>query len=128
MPKTAREVPPLLELLCLKALWSLGEGKVKDVQQVVARTRPLAYTTIMTVLERLVRKEKLTRRKQGRAFLYVPTMSEDAMRQVAVRELLESFFDGSVADLVRFLGASEAAAASVAEAPAVEERIDTVLL
>jgi predicted transcriptional regulator len=128
MPKTAREVPPPLELLCLKALWSLGEGNVKDVQQVVARTRPLAYTTIMTVLERLVHKEKLTRRKQGRAFLYVPTMSEDAMRQVAVRELLESFFDGSVAELVRFLGASEAAAARVAEAPAAEERIDTVLL
>jgi predicted transcriptional regulator len=128
MPKTAREVPPLLELLCLKALWSLGEGNVKDVQQLVARTRPLAYTTIMTVLERLVRKEKLTRRKQGRAFLYVPTMSEDAMRQVAVRELLESFFDGSVADLVRFLGASEAASASAVEAPAAEERIDTVLL
>lgn len=128
MPKTAREVPPLLELLCLKALWSLGEGNVKDVQQLVARTRPLAYTTIMTVLERLVRKEKLTRRKQGRAFLYVPTMSEDAMRQVAVRELLESFFDGSVADLVRFLDAPDAAAARVAEAPAAEERIDTVLL
>ena len=128
MPKTAREVPPPLELLCLKALWSLGEGNVKDVQQVVARTRPLAYTTIMTVLERLVHKEKLTRRKQGRAFLYVPTMSEDAMRQVAVRELLESFFDGSVAELVRCLGASEAAAARVAEAPAAEERIDTVLL
>jgi predicted transcriptional regulator len=129
MPKTARDVPPPLELLCLKALWSLREGNVKDVQQVVARTRPLAYTTIMTVLERLVHKEKLTRRKKGRAFLYAPTMSEDAMRQVAVRELLDSFFNGSADDLMRFLGAPKAAAAAAAtEAPAAEERIDTVLL
>jgi len=131
MPKTARDVPPPLELLCLKALWQIGEGNVRDVQQVVAQTRPLAYTTIMTVLERLVHKEKLTRRKQGRAFLYAPTISEDAMRQVAVRELLESFFGGSAESLARFLGLPEIAAAAAANpAPKAETeaRIDTVLL
>jgi predicted transcriptional regulator len=132
MSKTARDVPPPLELLCLKALWPLGEGNVKDVQQAVAQTRPLAYTTIMTVLERLARKGKLTRRKRGRAFLYAPTMSEDAMRRVAVRELVESFFGGSAEDLVRFLGAPEMAAVAPAEneTPAAKEnaRIDTVLL
>jgi predicted transcriptional regulator len=129
MPKTARDVPPPLELLCLKALWTVGEGNVKDVQQVVAQTRPLAYTTIMTVLERLVRKGKLARRKKGRAFLYAPTTSEHAMRQVAVRELVDSLFGGSVEALTRFLAAPEIAAAAVAEPPAAEEsRIDTVLL
>ena len=63
---------PAAELLCLKALWSLQEGNVKEVRRVVAQSRPLAYTTIMTVLERLVRKGKLTRRKVGRAFVYSP--------------------------------------------------------
>jgi predicted transcriptional regulator len=130
MPKTARDVPPPLELLCLKALWSLQEGNVKDVQQVVARSRPLAYTTIMTVLERLVRKGKLTRRKKGRAFLYAATTSEEAMRHIAVRELLDSFFDGSSEELVRFLGAPEMARAAAAEVPGASDdsRIDTVLL
>ena len=66
MPRTARNVPPPLELLCLRALWTLGEGNVKAVQQVVADSRPLAYTTIMTVLDRLVRKGMLARRKIGR--------------------------------------------------------------
>jgi predicted transcriptional regulator len=69
MPRHAREVPPPLELMCLRALWSLQEGNVKAVQQVVAQTRPLAYTTIMTVLDRLVRKGMLARRKVGRAFV-----------------------------------------------------------
>jgi predicted transcriptional regulator len=130
MSKTARDVPPPLELLCLKALWPLREGNVKDVQRAVAQTRPLAYTTIMTVLERLARKGKLTRRKQGRAFLYAPTMSEDAMRRLAVRELVESFFGGSAEELVRFLSAPEMAKAAGNEAPAAKEesRIDTVLL
>ena len=139
MPKTPRDVPPPLELECLKALWSLHEGNVRDVQQVVAQTRPLAYTTIMTVLDRLVRKGKLKRRKQGRAFLYSPETSRDVMRRAAIQELLDGFFDGSQEALLVFLkdGApSHAAAAVVGGAPQVasptasdeEPRIDTVLL
>ena len=103
MSNTARDVPPPLELLCLKALWSLEEGNVKAVQHIVAKSRPLAYTTIMTVLDRLVRKGKLTRRKVGRAFVYSPQTSRDTMRRAAVRELLDGFFDGSEAQLLMFL-------------------------
>jgi predicted transcriptional regulator len=128
MPKTARDVPPPLELLCLKALWSLEEGNVKSVQEIVARTRPLAYTTIMTVLDRLVRKGKLTRRKVGRAFVYSPEMSRDAMRHTAVRELVEGFFDGSQAALVAFLSEPATQAAALPARAEVEDRIDTVLL
>ena len=130
MPKTARDVPPPLELACLKALWTLKEGNVKAVQQIVAESRPLAYTTIMTVLDRLVRKGKLTRRKVGRAFVYSPEASRDAMRRAAVRELLEGFFDGSEAELLLFLrGSSSALSAGVPAAAAdSDHRIDTVLL
>jgi predicted transcriptional regulator len=127
MPKAARDIPPPLELLCLKALWSMNEGNVKDVQRIVNTTRPLAYTTIMTVLERLLKKGKLSRRKVGRAFLYSPTADREEMRRVAVRELLDTFFDGSEDDLLRFLGRTteKSAAAAAGEG---DGRIDTVLL
>ncbi len=127
MPKAARDIPPPLELLCLKALWSLKEGNVKDVQRIVNETRPLAYTTIMTVLERLLKKGKLERRKVGRAFLYSPTADREEMRKVAIRELLDAFFDGSEDEMLRFLGRSpeKSAAAAAGEG---EARIDTVLL
>ena len=58
----------------------------------------------MTVLERLLRKGKLTRRKVGRAFIYSPTSARDEMRKHAIRELLDSFFDGSEEQLLQFLG------------------------
>jgi len=61
-------------------LWSLGEGNVKAVRQIVAESRPLAYTTIMTVLDRLVRKGMLVRRKVGRSFTYKPQATRDAAR------------------------------------------------
>jgi predicted transcriptional regulator len=128
MPKTARDVPPPLELLCLKTLWSLGEASVKQVREVVAHSRPLAYTTIMTVLDRLVRKGVIARRKAGRAFVYVPRASRDAMRRTALRELLEAFFDGSEEELVRFLRGEEPRAAAVAAGAEDDSRIDTVLL
>jgi predicted transcriptional regulator len=125
MPRHAREVPPPLELMCLRALWSLQEGNVKAVQQVVAQTRPLAYTTIMTVLDRLVRKGMLTRRKVGRAFVYAPQASRDTMRRAAVRELLEGYFDGSEEELIRFLRGEGQPAVARRDS---DERIDTVLL
>ena len=144
MPKRPRDIPPPLELECLKALWSLREGNVKEVQLVVAETRPLAYTTIMTVLDRLVRKGKLARRKQGRAFVYSPVASRDSIRRVAIQELLDGYFDGSPDQLIDFLqpaSVEKAAAAAAAAggtvqvqvqvpAPSVDEdsRIDTVLL
>ena len=94
----------------------------------VAESRPLAYTTIMTVLDRLVRKGKLSRRKAGRAFVYTPQESREEMRRVAVRELLEGFFDGSEEELLRYLGGAAAPRASAVAAGAEDSRIDTVLL
>ena len=133
MSRTPRDVPPPLELACLKALWSLQEGKVRAVQEVVARSRPLAYTTIMTVLDRLVRKGKLNRHKVGRAFVYAPEASRDSMRRAALRELIEGYFDGSEAELLEFLRPVAAAATSTAPAPSTppaqeDRQIDTVLL
>ncbi|MBZ5619440.1 MAG: BlaI/MecI/CopY family transcriptional regulator [Acidobacteriia bacterium] len=129
MPKSARDVLPPLELLCLSALWSLHEGNVKDVQQIVAQARPLAYTTIMTVLDRLVRKGKITRRKVGRAFVYSPQASRDSMRRAAIRELLEGFFDGSQEQLMVFLQRPEVPVTTAASAPVeADNRIDPVLL
>jgi predicted transcriptional regulator len=130
MPKTARDVPPPLELMCLNALWTAGEGSVKDVRAVVMATRPLAYTTIMTVLERLVRKGKLSRRKSGRAFLYAPQASREATRRAAVRELVDGFFNGSEDELRHFLNTAQPDSPAVAALPAVEipSGIDTALL
>ena len=133
MPKSTRDIPPPLELLCLRTLWTLGEANVGEVRKVVAESRPLAYTTIMTVLDRLVRKGLITRRKQGRAFFYAAQASRDVLRRAAVRELVDGFFDGSEEQLAMYLRGAVAAGEVPVAAPAAAEaesdtRIDTVLL
>ena len=99
----AREIPPPLELECLKVLWTLGEGNVKDVRQALTGSRNLAYTTVMTVLDRLARKGGVARRKVGRSFVYVPVLSRGVLRRLAVQDLVDRFFEGSEAALLELL-------------------------
>jgi BlaI family penicillinase repressor len=107
-----REMPPPLELECLKALWGMGEGTVRDVREVMVGNRNLAYTTVMTVLDRLEKRGGVSRRKQGRSFVYVPKLSREELRRFAVKELVDRFFDGSEEALARFLKNSQEPVAS----------------
>jgi predicted transcriptional regulator len=103
-PAAAREVPPRLELDCLKALWDLGEANVRQVQTALLPERVLAYTTVMTIMDRLVRRGCVERRKFGRSFLYLPVVSKDTIRKAAIRDLVDALFEGSDAALVEYLG------------------------
>jgi predicted transcriptional regulator len=84
-----------LELDCMNALWRLGEATVRDIHGALANTRPRAYTTIMTILDRLAQKGVVERQKAGRAWLYKANLSADQARTHAVARLVEGFFQGS---------------------------------
>ncbi len=98
-----RELPPPLEMICLNALWEIHEGNVEDVRKVVSQNRPLAYTTVLTLLDRLARRGAVARRKEGRGFRYQPVVARDKLRRLALRQFLEYHFDGSEAKLKIFL-------------------------
>src|ERR1700685_1901112 len=90
-------------MMCLNALWEIQEGNVEDVRKVVSQSRPLAYTTVLTLLDRLARRGAVSRRKEGRGFRYQPTVARDKVRGMALVQLLEYHFEGSVAKLRIFL-------------------------
>ena len=75
-----------LELDCMNALWPIGEGTVRDIHRALAASRPRAYTTVMTIMDRLAQKGIVTRRKVGRACRYQPRLSAEEARLQAVRE------------------------------------------
>jgi BlaI family penicillinase repressor len=106
-PAPQRDMPPPLELECLKALWGMGEGTVRDVREEMLGNRNLAYTTVMTVLDRLEKRGGVSRRKQGRSFVYVPKLSREELRRFAVKELIDRFFEGSEESLTQFLKSRE---------------------
>src|SRR5947209_7074279 len=98
-----RELPPPLEMMCLNALWTIGEGNVEDVRRVVSQDKALAYTTVLTLLDRLTRRGAVSRRKEGRGFRYQATVERNRLRHMALRVFLEYHFDGSRAKLRMFL-------------------------
>jgi predicted transcriptional regulator len=89
-----------LELECLSVLWPLGEGTVRDIHRALAESRPRAYTTVMTIMDRLEQKGIVARRKVGRAFLYQPKLSAEEARLKAVEKIVDGFFNGSPEALV----------------------------
>ena len=92
-----------LELDCMNALWRLGEATVRDIHAALATTRPRAYTTIMTILDRLAQKGVVERQKAGRAWLYKAHLSANQARTHAVARLVEGFFQGSTEALASHL-------------------------
>ena len=81
----------------------LGEGSVRDVRKILVANRNLAYTTVMTVLDRLEKRGGVSRCKRGRSFIYVPKVRQETLRRFAVKELIDGFFDGSEEALSRYL-------------------------
>ena len=87
-----------LESKVLNVLW--GQARAVTVRHVHLAFPELAYTTLMTTLDRLYRKGILLRRRRGRAFAYEPRCSRD--------ELLSKRLSGHVTDLLAASGASTA--------------------
>ncbi len=96
------DLPPLA-LECMKVLWALGQGTVQEIRNGLYPKRPLAYTTVLTVMDRLARKGVVEREKRGHAHLYSASISHDFVCDRAVTRLVDNFFEGSRAELRRYL-------------------------
>jgi predicted transcriptional regulator len=87
----SRPLPGLgpLESAIMRALWDTSEPlKVSEVTERLAYPKDLAYTTVMTVLTILCRKDLARRHRNGRAWRYVPTLSRDDYLTQRVRDLV----------------------------------------
>jgi predicted transcriptional regulator len=82
-----------LELDVMEVLWAGGQWSVRDVAQRLERK--LAYTTVMTTLDRLFKKGLLERMKSERAFLYSPALSRSDWERKRAGDLLADLLAGS---------------------------------
>jgi len=98
---------PPLELECMKMLWTLGQANVHGIRAGMLASRPLAYTTVMTIMGRLARKGVVERRKQGRFHVYRPLVSDKDVREHAVGRLVDDFFRGSRESLRQYLDSAK---------------------
>jgi predicted transcriptional regulator len=89
------------EFEVLKVLWDIGPSSVRDVMnELHARDRKVAYTTVLTFLTRLKQKGCVTTKKSGQAFIYKPRVSRDRIVRSRLSEMIDQLFDGAAAPLV----------------------------
>jgi predicted transcriptional regulator len=105
-----------LERSVMETLWDAGDGwlTVREVHDKIAEGRELAYTTVMTVLDRMTRKDLVEREREGRAWRYRPTQTRGAMTAEVMRQALGEFAEETnrsdrEAALVAFVGEATAA-------------------
>jgi len=85
----------------LDALYQLGQGSVAEVQK--ALPDPPSYSSVRTLLGILEEKGYLRHERHGRSYIYSPTVARSAARRMMLRHLMQTFFDGSLADVVATL-------------------------
>ncbi|MEK6374013.1 MAG: BlaI/MecI/CopY family transcriptional regulator [Acidobacteriota bacterium] len=100
MPKPKSPLTPL-ELEIMKVLWETGPANVQTVQEKLAR--PLAYTTVQTMLNVLHRKGHATRTLKQKAYFYRPSISRRDVAKQAVADVVDRLFSGSASNLVMSL-------------------------
>ena len=79
-----------LELAIMRAAWSRESVTVRDVLEALARKRPLAYTTVMTVMGRLADKRLLLAEKRGKSYLYRATRTREEFEAQTAGEMVYS--------------------------------------
>jgi BlaI family penicillinase repressor len=84
----------------MRVLWDDGAGNVQKVLQGLTGEPQLAYTTVQTTLNVLDRKGKVKRKLVGRAYEYSAIVSQEAADSLAIKDVLQKVFRGSVDDLL----------------------------
>jgi predicted transcriptional regulator len=108
---SSRQLGPLEQRL-LDGLWVRGSATVREL--VAQDARDLAYTTVMTTLDRLYKKNVLKREADGRAFRYSPRISREELHREAAGHAFRELLDASPASslplsfLVEILGERDA--------------------
>lgn len=87
----------------MKVVWRLKDASVRDVYEDVRARRPVAYTTVMTMMNTLETKGYLKKHLDGRAFRYRPAVPEQRVIGTMVRDFVERVFDGGAAALLTHL-------------------------
>lgn len=95
------------EWTVMNAVWAGSPASARDVLERVEAETGWAYSTVKTLLARLVEKGAVAERKRANTSLYEPLVTRQQARRSAVRALLDTAFDGAFGSLMQHMVADE---------------------
>jgi len=87
----------------MKVVWRLERASVREVYEALRKERPIAYTTVMTMMNVLEDKKYLDKKSNGRAHIYTPTRPRHQVIGAMVRDFVDRVFDGASGSLLLHL-------------------------
>lgn len=103
MPRPASSQPTDGELELLAILWEAGPAELGAVHARLSEQRKVAVTTVATMLNVMLAKRLVTRKKGDRGYVWSAKVTRDAAAQGLLKKLLDRVFDGSAHQLVAHL-------------------------
>ena len=102
MARPSSDYPTELELEILKVLWQESPLPVRDVRRRLEEEagRVLAHSSVITMLNIMVRKGYLRRKRDGKAFLFAPKIAKQSVSGGMLRDVVTRLFDGSASAMV----------------------------
>ena|SRR5688500_538931 len=91
------------ELAIMKVVWNLPKATVRDVYETLREKRPVAYTTVMTMMKILEEKGYLKKTLVDRAHVYKPAKPRQQVVGAMVRDFVDRVFDGAPGSLLLHL-------------------------
>lgn len=95
------------EMEILNVVWELKSATVSHVHERILTVRPVAYTTIMTVMQNLTKKGFLIADKSGVSYVYSAAIDPVDVRKTLLSHLMNKVFRGSPTALVQTLATTE---------------------
>jgi BlaI family transcriptional regulator, penicillinase repressor len=92
--------PTSTELDILRVLWERGPSTVREVYEVLARFKPIGYTTVLKLLQIMTGKGTVRRNEQERAHVYEACQPAENTKRQLVSDLLQRAFSGSASQLM----------------------------
>ena len=96
-------LPSDLELQALSVVYAEGSSTVAAVLEGMPDQRERAYTTILSVMQSLERKGLVKSKREGRAYVYYPTKSQESIVAPLAKDFVQNAFGGSVGDAILLL-------------------------
>jgi BlaI family penicillinase repressor len=84
-----------LQRAVIEVVWDLGEASVHQVRKELANRKKLAYTTVLTAMQKLEKAGWLRHRTEGKVYIYFPTRTREQAGEKSVRKFVERMFDGN---------------------------------
>jgi predicted transcriptional regulator len=101
MARPSSSYPTELELEILKVLWQDGPNTVEAVREALSASgRELTHSSVITVMNIMVKKKYLKRQKQGRAFQYQAMVTGKEVNRGLLGNLVDRVFDGSASAMM----------------------------